>query len=505
MTTASPRSDRGHRAVPPKTGIFQESLDRYMAQLDPSDALWLQSIEQTSWETVIVDLDALNQSHKESSTTRKFLSRIKSFVNSLQPFFSSVDILVSANQQIAGIVWGTLKLIIQMTHNFTNYFSVLSDTLETISVELPFLQDYVDILYPDSPTIQKAVGVVCEDVLSVFLAVHRVFVNQKGHLRSSFSINLQPFRQNLNDITSHLEKHRKIVQSHVEHAERLLSKQDRDKAAETRADLELKYHTDRQREAEITFYTRVEKFQTLLAAPHCWEKHENTLKIYKQPKCWILDTPQYSEWSRDSAGPGLLWCHAKPGAGKTVLSSVIIHHLQRQHDDNPNISVVFFYCEYDNPLKRPAEKILASILNQLLFNPRVLESIKESWMLELPNLKHLGLSNLQNLIIQILQQFQHTYIVIDAIDECDSPDDIADILITLATYSSILVTSRSDSEDLSGILGHFPQIHITPEDIHNDIQFFVAYSLEKHRRLSTKSMNIKQHISDRLVTAADGM
>jgi hypothetical protein len=118
MTTASPRSDRGHRAVPPKTGIFQESVDRYIAQLDPSDALWLQSIKQTSWESVIMDLDALNQSHKESSTTRKFLSRIKSFVNSLQPFFSSVDILVSANQQIAGIVWGTLKLIIQVSFSY---------------------------------------------------------------------------------------------------------------------------------------------------------------------------------------------------------------------------------------------------------------------------------------------------------------------------------------------------------------------------------------------------
>jgi hypothetical protein len=85
--------------------------------------------------------------------------------------------------------------------------------------------------------------------------------------KASFSINLQPFRQNLNDITGHLEKHRKIVQSHVEHAERLLSKQDRDKAAETRADLELKYHTDRQREAEITFCKGNSSYLEIILTP----------------------------------------------------------------------------------------------------------------------------------------------------------------------------------------------------------------------------------------------
>lgn len=78
---------------------------------------------------------------------------------------------------------------------------------------------------------------------------------------------------------------------------------------------------------------RIEKFQNLLGAPLCWEKHEASLHIYKQPQCWLLNMPQYKKWcSKDS---GLLWCHAKrkhqilcivaapdyglAGAGKTVL------------------------------------------------------------------------------------------------------------------------------------------------------------------------------------------
>ncbi|KAJ7017531.1 hypothetical protein C8F04DRAFT_979120, partial [Mycena alexandri] len=188
---------------------------------------------------------------------------------------------------------------------------------------------------------------------------------------------------------------------------------------------------------------RIEKFQAVLDAPKCWEKHASTVQIYKQPQCWLLNNHQYKEWSTQNCG--LLWCHSKPGAGKTVLSSVIINDLQQKYREDPNVTVVFFYCEYDDPVKRMTSKIVASILDQLMYDPKVLTLVKETWMDKSPNLQHLGLENLQDLIIQLLQQSQHTYIIVDALDECDHPDNVASILQDLAEHASILVTSRSES------------------------------------------------------------
>lgn len=169
------------------------------------------------------------------------------------------------------------------------------------------------------------------------------------------------------------------------------------------------------------------------------------------------------------------------------------------------MAVVFFYCEYDDPMKRSANKMVGSILNQLMYNPKVLALVKDNWMVESPNLQHLGLSNLQDLIIQLLQQSQQTYIVVDALDECDNPDDMANILSTLAIHCSVLVTSRSECEDISVILRQHPQIYISSDSIQADIRFFVASSLEKHRRLSKRPTDIKQQISKVLLSAADGM
>ncbi|KAJ7450581.1 hypothetical protein FB451DRAFT_1285563, partial [Mycena latifolia] len=134
--------------------VFSRTLHQFVQGLDPSDAAWLTSITQTSWEPVVMELEALNKGHKDSSTTRKLLSRVRCFVDALRPFFGCIDMMVS-NLQIAGLVWGALKLVIEITHKFTEYFSVISDTLETISVELPIFQDYVENLYPESSAVQK--------------------------------------------------------------------------------------------------------------------------------------------------------------------------------------------------------------------------------------------------------------------------------------------------------------------------------------------------------------
>ncbi|KAJ7664201.1 hypothetical protein B0H17DRAFT_952187 [Mycena rosella] len=170
--------------------VFRDSFDQYVQALDPADAAWLSSISEISWQPVVMELEALNKGHKDSSATRKLLSRVRCFVEALRPFFGSIDTIVS-NLQIVGLVWGALKLVIEITHKFTEYFAIISDTLETISVELPIFQDYVENLFPEYNAVQKAVLVVFEDILSVFLVVRRVFIDSKGHTRCEYFFNEQ--------------------------------------------------------------------------------------------------------------------------------------------------------------------------------------------------------------------------------------------------------------------------------------------------------------------------
>ncbi|KAK7063334.1 ankyrin [Favolaschia claudopus] len=390
-------------------------------------AQWLEQIASSSWEPVIAELEALNKTHKDSNATRKLLSRVRCFTDALQPFLKSFDTIMTSGGEITGLIWGALRLIIEITHKFTDYFSIISDTLETISVELPIFRDYVDKLYPESNTVEKAVAIIVEDIFTVFLLIRKVFLNDNGRSRSLFSITVKVLSQDMQKVTTHLEKHRKNLQVHVDHAERMANREERDKSAVHR---------------------------------------RPTLQIYQQPECWLLHTTQYRQWSERNCG--LLWCHSK-------------RKQRALHYSN-------------NPEKRQTSRLVASILDQLMYNPDVLALVKDTWMNESPNLQHLGRKNLQSLIMQLLQQSSRSFIVIDGLDECDNPDEVTSILVDLAASSCILITSRQQD-----------QIHITPSNVQTDIEFFVAASLHKHRRISKRSPEIKQQITKVLSRSANGM
>jgi hypothetical protein len=113
MNLTDPSPGRG---FPAPGSVFGDSLERYMQILDPVDADWLGQITQTSWEPVVAQLEALNRANRDSSITRRLLSRVRCFTDSLRPFFGTVDVTVGSSAGISGVVWGALKLVIEASH-----------------------------------------------------------------------------------------------------------------------------------------------------------------------------------------------------------------------------------------------------------------------------------------------------------------------------------------------------------------------------------------------------
>ncbi|TFK17913.1 hypothetical protein FA15DRAFT_649986 [Coprinopsis marcescibilis] len=76
---------------------------------------------------------------------------------------------------------------------------------------------------------------------------------------------------------------------------------------------------------------------------------------------WIFDREAFDKWL--NGGPGVFWGTGMPGAGKTILSSIVIEKLQ-QLTEGPEVCVVFAYCRYTDSI--PIGLILASLLRQML-------------------------------------------------------------------------------------------------------------------------------------------
>ncbi|TFK19831.1 ankyrin [Coprinopsis marcescibilis] len=77
---------------------------------------------------------------------------------------------------------------------------------------------------------------------------------------------------------------------------------------------------------------------------------------------WVISEPKFSKWRQ---GPrGILWGTGMPGAGKTILASIIIEYLMELAKSNQRICVAFAFSRYTDPLT--VEEILAGLLRQIL-------------------------------------------------------------------------------------------------------------------------------------------
>ena len=167
---------------------------------------------------------------------------------------------------------------------------------------------------------------------------------------------------------------------------------------------------------------------------------------------WMLDHPLVNKWLSPSASQ-MLWLHGIPGSGKSSLLSVIVERLIAESAQDPSTHPVYFYST-----RNPAEKeradpthILRSILRQLSM-PRSTKALP-TYIVNNFNKERgsfLDLGDTLSLVMEVIKSRPITYIVVDALDECDAAlrFDLTDALETILQQAGslvkIFVSSRND-------------------------------------------------------------
>lgn len=60
-----------------------------------------------------------------------------------------------------------------------------------------------------------------------------------------------------------------------------------------------------------------------------------------------------------------LWCPGIPGAGKTTLFAVTVHHLQETFDES-KVAILFAYCDYQDRPNQSADNMMLCLWRQLM-------------------------------------------------------------------------------------------------------------------------------------------
>ncbi|KAH6879942.1 hypothetical protein BKA70DRAFT_1168325 [Coprinopsis sp. MPI-PUGE-AT-0042] len=168
-------------------------------------------------------------------------------------------------------------------------------------------------------------------------------------------------------------------------------------------------------------------------------QQENLGKWAPGTLAWLLESSMFQFWIDSQCG--ILWGTGMPGAGKTILASVAIEHLQGLAKTSTDICITFVYCRYTEPMK--VRDILAALVRQLLERfPHLLCVVEPMYAKHHLEKTKPTQSELINTIRDIYSRFRIAFLFIDGLDEA-LYDEQFDLLDTLRSVpANVFITSR---------------------------------------------------------------
>ncbi len=249
-----------------------------------------------------------------------------------------------------------------------------------------------------------------------------------------------------------------------------------------------------------------------MAAPDPWSNYRKALEErHIGTGNWFLNSTKFTRWKTDL--DSFLWLYGKPGSGKSILASSIIENVMNH--SKPGMAVAFFYFDFADSEKQHHEKMIRSLITQLSTqNPHVSQALNSLFSSCSNGNIQPSLKSLLSLLREIIEQFQETFIIIDALDECMTRDKLLTVIDEIVGWKldklHTLTTSRKehDIEELMNELSEDQErICVQNVQVRNDICAYVRDRIQTDRSLKRwqKDVEMQQEIEETLVKKADGM
>ncbi|KAF7350616.1 Ankyrin 2,3/unc44 [Mycena sanguinolenta] len=219
---------------------------------------------------------------------------------------------------------------------------------------------------------------------------------------------------------------------------------------------------------------------------------------------WLLDDPQFQEWQ--SSTGRTLWLRGIPGAGKTVLASMVVDYFSEQFKQQ-DTHVACIYLNHKDTEKQTPANLLTGLWRQLVLGKNIGSLAKTLYELHHEKQTSLSAREAFRILCQAIKQFSKVYIVIDGMDEYPEKhrDSLQHHLSELAPTVSLMITSRpSLAPD-----HRLPKCDILDiQASEKDIRMYVDAQIKKSGhlfRLVKSSANLAEEIQSKIVDTVDGM
>ncbi|KAJ6526342.1 hypothetical protein B0H19DRAFT_863855, partial [Mycena capillaripes] len=219
---------------------------------------------------------------------------------------------------------------------------------------------------------------------------------------------------------------------------------------------------------------------------------------------WLLSDPKFYTW--ESVPGQILWCRGIPGAGKTILSSLVIHHLRDQFRDG-NIGVACIYLNHKETEAQTPVNLLAGLWKQLVVDKPLTIAVQELYRHHQQRDTSPVIDEVFGILQAAVAERSRVYFVIDALDEY--PEHQRNILLRylsrLQASTSSLITSRPHvTLDPFFAEPHTLEIYATEVDIGRYVDNQIEISSRLFRHVRTQPA-LRDEIRAKIVGKVNGV
>ncbi len=143
----------------------------------------------------------------------------------------------------------------------------------------------------------------------------------------------------------------------------------------------------------------------------------------------MLESQDFVTWQ--GTAKETLFCPGPQGAGKTILTTVVVDHLLtdlRSHDDT--IGIAYIYCYYKKKEEQTLINLASSLVQHLVQQRNeISEGVKKCYHSYSQQRNRPKLEEVWQLLYPEMLMFPRIFIMIDALDECGHDDQTRQRLI----------------------------------------------------------------------------
>lgn len=222
---------------------------------------------------------------------------------------------------------------------------------------------------------------------------------------------------------------------------------------------------------------------------------------------WLLDSTEFQTWLETDKQT--MFCPGIPGAGKTILTSIVIDNLTTRFGNDENICVAYLYCNFRRKDDQKAQDLLASLLKQLVQSrPSLPETVKSLHGWHKDKRTQPSFNEILTTLQSVAALYSRVFIIVDALDECQVSDGCRESFLRELfklrdkCRANLFATSRFIPE----ITDRFERsTSLKIQASSEDVQRYLDGHMFRLPGFVRRSPELQEEIKTAIIKAVDGM